>query len=102
DLRAPLRGIDGFSAILIENHTANLGPEGLECLNRIRAGADRMRQLIDDLMHLARVARSDYHLQKLNLSEIAATVLAELQAAHQDRQVQVVLQDDVTVEGDGG
>ncbi len=101
DLRAPLRGIDGFSAMLIENHTANLGPEGLDCLNRIRAGAERMRQLIDDMLRLARVAQCDYRRQKVNLTQIAAKVLAELRAAHKDRQVQFVLQDDVTVEGDG-
>ena len=101
DLRAPLRGIDGFSAVLIENHTANLGAEGLDCLNRIRAGAERMRQLIDDLLHLARVARCDYRRQKVNLTEIAAKTLAELQAADKNRQVRFTVQDDVTVEGDG-
>jgi two-component system, cell cycle sensor histidine kinase and response regulator CckA len=100
DLRAPLRGIDGFSAILIENHTANLGPDGLDCLNRIRAGADRMRQLIDDLLRLARVVRCDKTRQKVNLTQLAATTLAELKAACKDRQVEVIFESDVTVEGD--
>src|SRR5205809_786048 len=85
DLRSPLRGIDGFSAILIENHTSNLGPEGLDCLTRIRAGVERMRQLIDDLLHLARIARSDYCPQRVDLTEIATTIMVELQAASMNR-----------------
>jgi signal transduction histidine kinase len=101
DLQSPLRGIDGFSAILIEDHTANLGPEGLECLNRIRAGVERMRQLIDDLLRLARIARSDYCPQKVDLTEITKRILAELQVASQNRAVEVVVQNGVTVQGDG-
>src|SRR5262249_9633131 len=50
DLRAPLRGIEGFSQALIENHVANLGPEGVDHLHRIRASTKRMGQLIDDLL----------------------------------------------------
>jgi PAS domain S-box-containing protein len=101
DLRAPLRGIDGYSTILIENHTANLGPDGLDCLNRIRAGAQRMRELIDDLLRLAHVGRCAYSRQEVNLTKIAAKVLAELQAAGRDHEAQFLLQEDVTVEGDG-
>src|SRR5436190_9726480 len=101
DLRSPLRGIDGFSAILIENHTSNLGPEGLDCLTRIRAGVERMRQLIDDLLHLARIARSDYCPQRVDLTEIATKIMAELQAASKNRAVHFVVQNDIIVEGDG-
>jgi light-regulated signal transduction histidine kinase (bacteriophytochrome) len=100
DLRAPLRGIDGFSAILIKNHTANLGPEGVDCLNWIRAGAERMRQLIDDLLHLARVARFELHRQQVDLTELARTIAAELQTARRDREIQLVVQDGVIVEAD--
>jgi signal transduction histidine kinase/DNA-binding NarL/FixJ family response regulator len=100
DLRAPLRGIDGFSAMLIENHTANLGPEGLACLNRIRAGVKRMRRLIDDLLHLAHIARHDYRRQKVNLTEISTKIAAELQAEHQGRKVHFLVQDGISVEGD--
>jgi light-regulated signal transduction histidine kinase (bacteriophytochrome) len=101
DLRSPLRGIDGFSAILIEDHTANLGPEGLDCLMRIRAGAERMRQLIDDLLRLAQIARSPYCPQKVDLTEMARKVLAGLQVASQNRAIEFVVQNSVTVEGDG-
>lgn len=101
DLRSPLRGIEGFSAMLIESHTANLGPEALDCLNRIRMGTERMRQLIDDLLSLSRVARCPCIRQKVNLSEIAETIAAELRATPRDRQVQFLCQEDVIVEGDG-
>jgi PAS domain S-box-containing protein len=100
DLRAPLREIDGFSAILIKDHSANLGPEGLDCLNQIRAGAERMRQLIDDLLHLARVARFNFYRQQVNLTQLATTITAELQAAHHGPEVQLAVQDGVTVQGD--
>jgi two-component system cell cycle sensor histidine kinase/response regulator CckA len=101
DLRAPLRGIDGFSAILIEQHTANLSQEGLKCLKRIREGAERMRQLIEDMLRLARVAQCDYSPQEVDLTELAGNVIEELQAQHKDRQVSFILQDGVTVMGDG-
>jgi PAS domain S-box-containing protein len=101
DLRSPLRGIDGFSAILIENHTANLGPEGLACLTRIRAGAERMHQLIDDLLRLARVSQHECRKQKVNLSEIATNVGAELSVSQRECPVQFLVQEDVAVEGDG-
>jgi signal transduction histidine kinase len=101
DLRAPLRGIDGFSVMLLENHTANLGTEGLDCLNRIRAGVKRMRLLIDDLLQLARVARHHYKRQKVNLSEISTEVMAELQAEHESHKVHFLVQDGITIEGDG-
>jgi two-component system, cell cycle sensor histidine kinase and response regulator CckA len=100
DLRIPLREIDDFSATVIENHTANLGADGLDCLKRIRSGADRIRQLMNDLLRLARVARCDKTRQKVNLTQLAATTLAELKAACKNRQVEVILQSDVTVEGD--
>jgi light-regulated signal transduction histidine kinase (bacteriophytochrome) len=59
-----------------------------------------MRQLIDDLLHLARVARCDYCPLKVDLTNIATKISKELQAAHKDREGQFVIQDDVTVEGD--
>jgi PAS domain S-box-containing protein len=100
DLRSPLRGIDAFSVLLVENHTANLGPEALECLNRIRAGVERMRQLIDDLLRLSRVAQCDYRPQKVDLTEIATRISAELQATSKNRQAEFLVQGGITIEGD--
>src|SRR5262249_18492474 len=60
DLRAPLRGIDGFSLALLEDHADKLPPKGQDYLHRIRAAAQRMADLIDDMLRLARVSRADF------------------------------------------
>lgn len=101
DLRAPLRGIDGFSQALVEDHAHNLGPEGVEHLRRVRSAAQRMAQLIDDLLRLSRVAKSDFRRQSVDLSRLARTVMAELYDAHPARSVEVMIQDNLSVDGDG-
>jgi PAS domain S-box-containing protein len=78
DLRAPLRGIDGFSLALIEDCGPQLDQTGQEYLQRIRRAAQRMGLLIDDLLCLARVARSDMHYVQVDLSELATAVAADL------------------------
>ena len=101
DLRAPLRGIDGFSQMLIEDHLANLGPEGLDHLQRIRTSAKRMGQLIDDLLRLARIARRDLHLATVNLSQMANEIIDELRASSPDREISVHIADGIQAEADG-
>lgn len=100
DLRAPLRGIDGFSQALIEDHAVNLGPDGLEQLARVREAARRMSQLIDDLLRLSRVAKSELHRQPVDLSRLAGVVASELRSAHPHREVAVAIQEDLTVKAD--
>lgn len=100
DLRAPLRGIDGFSQALIEDHAANLGPDGLKQLGRVREAAHRMSQLIDDLLRLSHVAKSEFHRQPLDLSRLARLVVFGLQSAHAERNVEVLVQDNLTADGD--
>jgi PAS domain S-box-containing protein len=101
DLRAPLRGIDGFSQALIEDHTANLGPEGVAHLDRIRKATRRMAHLIDDLLRLSRVARTEFRRQPLDLSGLASSVWSDLQAVEPDRKIAFHAQEDVIVDGDG-
>lgn len=100
DLRAPLRGITGFSQVLIEEHAGNLGPEGVGHLLRVRKAAGRMAQLVDDLLELSRVAQSELLRQPVDLSQLARTVTGALQHAHPDRSVELVIQDDVAGDGD--
>jgi len=100
DLRAPLRGIDGFSQALMEDHAASLGPEALDQLRRVRNAAQRMGRLIEDLLRLSRIATSDFHRREVNLSKLARRVAADLQAAHPDRDVAVTIHDGVIVDGD--
>ena len=100
DLRAPLRGITGFSQVLIEEHAGNLGPEGVGYLQRVRKAAGRMAQLVDDLLELSRVAQRELLRQPVDLSRLARTVTAALQAAEPHRVVELAIQDGVAGDGD--
>jgi light-regulated signal transduction histidine kinase (bacteriophytochrome) len=91
DLRAPLRGIDSFSQLLIERYSQRLDQEGLGYLNRVRAAASRMSQLIDALLSLAQVGRSDMQPLDLDLSQLVQSVTSELAAANPDRNVPMVI-----------
>src|SRR5207237_6190321 len=71
DLRAPLRGIDGFSQALLEDYHDRLDDTGRDFLQRVRAGSQRMATLIDDLLSLSRVTRSELQMAEVNLSALA-------------------------------
>ncbi len=100
DLRAPLRAIDGFSQILLEDHGERLGDSGRDALVRVRAGAGRMSRLIDDLLNLSRVTRAGLQRSRVDLSETARRVVAELARAEPDRHVDTRIEEGVIVEGD--
>jgi signal transduction histidine kinase len=87
DLRAPLRSIDGFSQALLEDYAADLDAEAQDYLRRVRAGSQRMAHLIDDLLNLSRVTRSEMQRTRISLSRLARTVVAKLQQMHPDRKV---------------
>lgn len=89
DLRAPLRGIDGFSQALQEDYSGSLDATGKNYLSRIRAGTKRMGNLIDDLLNLARVTRAEMHRETINLSKMAAEIVKELEASEPHRSVTV-------------
>jgi len=89
DLRAPLRSIDGFSQILVEDKSEALGEDGRELLGRVRAAAARMGELIDDLLDLSRVGRHEIQAEPVDLGRIATTVVEELRAREPERDVQV-------------
>lgn len=87
DLRAPLRGIDGFSLALLEDYAGKLDEEGRDHLHRVRAATQRMGILIDDLLSLSRVTRSEMRLENADLSAIARSVAMELQKVEPERPV---------------
>jgi PAS domain S-box-containing protein len=87
DLRAPLRALNGFSQVLAEEYADRLDENGLNYLNRIRSASERMGQLIDDMIDLARISRQELHRVKVNLSALAETILAELREQHPQRAV---------------
>lgn len=81
DLRAPLRAIDGFSRMLIEDHGATLDPEALRLLGVIRTNAARMARLIDDLLAFSRASRAPLRRSRLDMAALARSVYTDVRAA---------------------
>ena len=100
DLRAPLRAADGFSRVLLTRHAAQLDPQALDYLQRIRAATALMGSHIDALTRLARVTTAELRPQRVDLSAISRTVVDELRDGEPERQVEVRLADGLEVEGD--
>lgn len=98
DLRGPLRAIDGFSQIILED--CHLDDVAIQHFDRIRDSTRRMGELIDGLLSLARVTRSELHRQDLDLSKMASDVLRRLQAQDPSRHVQCVVEDGLVTDGD--
>ncbi len=100
DLRAPLRGINGFSLALLEDSADKLDDTGKDYLRRIGEGATRMGQLIDALLGLARVTRKELRRESVNLTQQVEAVMKQLQASEPDRKVELVNQSGVVAQGD--
>ncbi|MEW5791556.1 MAG: CHASE domain-containing protein [Pseudomonadota bacterium] len=100
DLRAPLRAIDGFSLVLLEEYGDTLNATGREHLTRIRRATQRMGQLIDDLLNLSRITRSEMHRVAVDLGELAQKIAATLQADHPERRASFAIAPRVTAHGD--
>jgi light-regulated signal transduction histidine kinase (bacteriophytochrome) len=100
DLRAPLRGVDGFSQALLEDYSENLPAKGRDYLRRVRAAALRMGELIDDLIELSRVERSELRRERVDLSQIARHVAASLRKTAPEREVEMTIEPDVMAEID--
>jgi PAS domain S-box-containing protein len=100
DLRAPLRGIDGFSQALLEDYGAQLDAAGQRFLHRVRESAQYMAQLIESLLSLARINRGDIRRERVDLSELARATTLRLQSAHPDREVEVLIAGGLTATGD--
>jgi len=77
DLKAPLRGIDGYSRLLLEEHSARLDDEGRRYLHRVRHATKQMNQLIDDLLAYSRLERRTLELSEVNLEKLVRALLAE-------------------------
>lgn len=100
DLRAPLRSIDGFSQALLEDYGSTLDKGGKDLLLRIRAATQRMAQLIDDILKLSRITRSELTFETVDLSAIAREIAAELQRMEPERKVAFDIQNGITTRGD--
>jgi PAS domain S-box-containing protein len=102
DLRAPLRGIDGFSQVLVSQHGDKLDPDARRLLERIRAGAQHMGRLITELLGLSRVARTTVQSAEVDLSALVQSVVDELKTEAAGRAVHWRIQPGMQVHADAG
>lgn len=100
DLRAPLRGIDGYSKLLLDDYEPIVDDEGKFYLQSIRIAAQKMGQLIDDLLQLSRVTRTEMHRTCVDLSALAGELNAALQEQEPERQMKILIQAGIEVQGD--
>ncbi len=101
DLRTPLRGIDGFSMALLEDHAAQLDAVGKEHLQRVRSAAQYMAQLIENLLMLAQLTQSEIRRERVDLTRLALASAARLQDDQPERQIEIVIADGLFARGDG-
>ncbi len=99
DLRAPLRSIDGFSRALLEDFADKLDDRGKRYLTFVREGAQRMAELIDDLLELSRVSRSELSRHRVDLTALARRIIERLRAAEPERNVEIIFED-LSADGD--
>jgi signal transduction histidine kinase len=100
DLRAPLRVIDGFAQIVLEDYGERVDALGREHVKRIVAAAGRMNAMIDTLLEMSRMTGRELRFERVDLSETARQLIEELKAAEPARQVQVAVQPGLSIEGD--
>jgi light-regulated signal transduction histidine kinase (bacteriophytochrome) len=100
DLRAPLRHITSFSQMLCEDYGSGLEPDARNLLSRVDASAKKMVQLIEGLLELSKVSRSELTLSKVNLSAMVREIALQLQQDAPDRQATFIIPDNINVRGD--
>jgi PAS domain S-box-containing protein len=100
DLRAPLRGIDGWSQALLEDYGNQLDEQGRTYIERVRSETQRMGVLIDDMLQLSRLTRVEMHQEQVNLSAIAQNIADHLQESEPQRQVKFEIQKGLSAKGD--
>ncbi len=102
DLRAPLRSIDGFSKILMEDYPDKLDEQGKDYLQRVRSATQHMGMLIDDILNLSRITRTEMKHEVVDLSSLVQSITVELQKSQPERQVEFIIAPGVTANGDAG
>jgi signal transduction histidine kinase len=100
DLRAPLRSIDGFSAQLLKKYDGDLDEEGRKYLAFVRQSSQEMGYLIDDLLRLSMISRSEMRRERVDLSALAGEIVAELRRAQPERQVSIDIEPGLFVKAD--
>jgi len=102
DLRAPLRHIDGFSAVLSQKYGPTLDPAAQQYLGRIREGAKHMGHLIDDLLNMARIGRQEAIMKPTDTRTVVNVVIDALKPEYEGRHIDWRIKTLPTVECDSG
>ena len=102
DLKAPIRHIEGFSNLVLEEYGDKLDDHGRNCLKRIHGAALRMDQLVNDLLALSMISKSEIVRNKIDLSALARTVMAELEETQPGRKIECVVEPGLTANADRG
>ena len=100
DLRAPLRSIDGFSNMLLEDYSDMLDDQGRDYLQRVSSNTRRMTQLIDGILDLSRMTRGELEYRTVDISELATSISEDLQQQQPERQVEFLITPGLVVNGD--
>ena len=100
DLRAPLRSIDGFSQIILEDYLPKLDDTAREHFGRVRSATQRMGELIDDLLSLSRISRGELKAEPVDLAAVARGIGTRLQSAYPGRTVELVIPDRLAARAD--
>jgi light-regulated signal transduction histidine kinase (bacteriophytochrome) len=100
DLRAPLRSIDGFSFMLMEDYMDELNDQAKKYLEKIRKASQRMAMLIDDMLKLSRLTRGELRKESFNISQIALNIVEEIKAGHPKSNIKFIIQKNLTAHGE--
>lgn len=100
DLRAPLRGIDGWSCALVEDYSDKLDERARQYLDRVRTETQRMGHLIDDMLHLSRVTRSEMSRTHVDLTALAHTIVSRLRTGNPERETDFQIEAGLNAQGD--
>ena len=100
DLRAPIRGIEGFARILAEECSANLDEKGKLYLQRVIDSALRIDEMVNGLLKISRISRTEMTREKIDLSNLVRTIARELKEAEPDRAVEFIIREGITVEAE--
>jgi len=100
DLRAPIRAIDGFSRVLLEEYSTHLAEEGQRLLGIIRTNTKQMGRLIDDLLAFSRISRKELERSYIDMAGLARSVMYELRQLEPDRPVAVTIRPLAAAQGD--
>jgi PAS domain S-box-containing protein len=100
DLRNPLTGIKGFTWMLLNKYSQQLDAQGKKCLEHLDVITRHMEELIEDLLKLSQIAKTEINIETVNLSQLARDIAQDLQKTQSERLVEFIITPDICVQGD--